>query len=44
MIELPQDFLNLLFALLIVLAGLNRSRQRSGRNGMLAPQSIALRG
>jgi hypothetical protein len=44
MIELPQDFLNVLFGLLIVLAGVNRSRQRSGRNGTLAPQSIALRG
>jgi hypothetical protein len=44
MIELPQDFLNVLFALLIVLAGVNRSRQRSGQNGMLAPQSIVLGG
>jgi hypothetical protein len=44
MIELPQDFLNVLFGLLIVLAGVNRSRQRSGGNGTLAPQSNALRG
>jgi hypothetical protein len=30
MIELPQDFLNVLFALLIVLAGVNRSRRDAG--------------
>jgi hypothetical protein len=29
MIELPREFLNLLFALLIVFASVNRSRQRS---------------
>jgi hypothetical protein len=30
MIELPQDFLNVLFTVLIVFATVNRSRQRSG--------------
>ena len=29
MIEVPSEFLNLLFALLIVFATVNRSRQRS---------------
>jgi hypothetical protein len=29
MIEVPPDFLNVVFALLIVLASVNRSKQRS---------------
>ena len=29
MIEVPSEFLNILFALLIVFASVNRSRQRS---------------
>jgi hypothetical protein len=38
MIELPHEFLNVLFTLLIVFASVNRSRQRS-REGASAPQS-----
>jgi hypothetical protein len=33
MIELPTEFLNALFALLIVFASVNRSRQRSASEG-----------
>jgi hypothetical protein len=40
MIELPHEFLNGLFTLLIVLASVNRSRQRADEQGALAPQSI----
>jgi hypothetical protein len=40
MIEVPHDFLNALFALLIVFASLNRSRRRPGWNGTLALQSL----
>jgi len=43
MIELPHEFLNVLFALLIISSGISRSRQRSGWKGTLA-QPIALRG
>lgn len=44
MIELPHEFLNVLFALLIISSGFSRSRRRSGWKGMLAPQSIAFHG
>jgi hypothetical protein len=40
MIELPHEFLNALFVLLVVFANANRSRQRSGRETGLAPQSV----
>ena len=37
MIELPHEFLNVLFALLIISAGFSRSRRRSGWKATLAP-------
>ena len=39
MIELPHEFLDVLFTLLIVFASVNRSRQRSFSEGASAPQS-----
>lgn len=39
MIELPHEFLNVLFTLLIVFASVSRSKERVGA---LAPQSIGL--
>jgi hypothetical protein len=39
MIELPHGFLNALFVLLVVFANANQSRQRSGKESALAPQS-----
>jgi hypothetical protein len=39
MIELPNEFLNLLFTLLMVFASVNRSRRRSLSEGASAPQS-----
>jgi hypothetical protein len=44
MIEVPHEVLNALFMLLIVLAGFNRSRQRSASNGTLARQSVGFQG
>ena len=44
MIELPHEFLNVLFALLIIFAGMSRSRRRSGWKGTLAPQPVAFHG
>ena len=44
MIELPHEFLNVLFALLIVSAGFSRSRRRSAWKGTLAPRPIAFHG
>jgi hypothetical protein len=44
MIELPHEFLNVLFALLIICAGMGRSRRRSGWKGTLAPQPVAFHG
>ena len=38
MIELPNEFLNVLFTLLIVFASVNRSRRRSSWEGLSAPQ------
>jgi hypothetical protein len=40
MIELPHEFLNTLFVLLIVFANANRSRRPSGSERTLAPQSV----
>jgi hypothetical protein len=37
MIEVPSELLNALFALLIVFANVNRSRQRSASEGAFAP-------
>jgi hypothetical protein len=39
MIELPNEFLNALFTLLVIFAIVSRSRQRSGRERALALQS-----
>jgi hypothetical protein len=39
MIELPGEFLNALFSLLIIFAILERSRQRSRGEAALAPQA-----
>jgi hypothetical protein len=39
MIELPHEFLNVLFTLLIVFAGVNRSRRPSPWERAPAPQS-----
>jgi hypothetical protein len=44
MIELPHEFLNVLFALLIISAGFSRSRRRSAWQGTLAPRPIAFHG
>ena len=44
MIELPHEFLNVLFALLIISAGISRSRRRSGWKGTLAPRPVAFHG
>ena len=41
MIELPHEFLNGLFAVLVIFASVNRSRQR-GQERALALQSIGL--
>jgi hypothetical protein len=40
MIEVPPEFLNAVFTLLIVFASVNRSKRRSGWDGRLPPQSI----
>jgi hypothetical protein len=39
MIEVPPDFLNVVFTLLIVFASVNRAKHRSGWDGR-PPQSI----
>ena len=44
MIELPHEFLNVLFALLIIFASMSRSRRRSGWKATLAPQPVAFHG
>jgi hypothetical protein len=44
MIELPHEFLNVLFALLIVSSGISRSRRGSGWKGMFAPRPVAFHG
>jgi hypothetical protein len=40
MIEVPHEFLNVLFMLLIASAGVKRLRQRSDRKGTLTPLSV----
>jgi len=40
MIEVPHEFLNALFMLLIVCAGFNRSRRPTARSETLAPRSV----
>ena len=37
MIEVPSEFLNMVFTLLIVFASVNRSMQRSASKGAFAP-------
>ena len=37
MIELPNEFLNILFTLLVVFASVNRSRQRSASESVFRP-------
>ncbi len=37
MIEVPHDFLNVVFTLLIVMASVNRSKQRSVREMAFGP-------
>ena len=44
MIELPHEFLNVLFMLLIVFASVNRSRQRSAWDRTPALGSVELQG